>query len=134
MIAQLIEILRIQELSRIIEKELDLDLEIKEILSLNIKTIESSNKKEKEIELKQNQKIFNQSLISKSEENLQFNYIKSNATSAKPSTSLSLKTTYQSLIKRRTRSIQEICLTIEKTNIISQKVNKIKRIKKQLMR
>ena len=122
MIEQLIETSRISESSRIIK--------IKSQSDLNIEPIQFSNKKKKEIELKQNQKVFNQLLTSKSEEIFQFSYIESSATSAKLATSRSLETAYQSLIERKTASIQELRSTIDETNIIFQRVSRIKRMKK----
>ena len=68
--------------------------------------------------------------ISKPEKILRSNHIEFSATSAKLATSRSSKIAYQSFIKRRTTSIQEIRLAIDETNIISQKVNRIKRKKK----
>ena len=53
MIELLIETSKIQESSRIIEIELKSDSEIK------IEEIQSSNMKEKEVELKNNQKVLN---------------------------------------------------------------------------
>ena len=126
MIKQLIKISRIQEVSRITENKIKIRFRIKSRNKRN----SIFKKKRKKVELKDNQKVFIQLLISKSEEILQLSHIEFSATSAKSATSRSLEIVYQSSIEKITAFIQEIRSTIDETIIISQRVSRIKRMKK----
>ena len=129
MIELLIETSDIEQNARIIEIESksESDSKVKQI------SISSSNMKEKKIEIKNNQKVFHQLLIFESKsksESYQFSHIEFSAISV---TSRASEIAYQSLIERRTAS-KNIRSTIEKTNIIFQEMNRIKRMKKKHMR
>ena len=125
-----IETSKVDQSSRIIEIESKSDSKIKEI--------SVSNMKEKKIEI-DNSKIL-QLLISKFEKNLQFNQIEFNATLKTFAThdahaQASIQKIQSAIFIQKiqsTISTQKIQSTIHETNVIFQKMNKIKRMKKEV--
>ena len=130
MLNLLIETSKVDQFSRIIEIESKSNSEIKEI--------SASNMKEKKIEI-DNSKVL-QLFTSKSEENLQFNQIEFNAIlkifathDAHAQASIQKIQSTISIQKIQSATFtQKIQSTIHETNVIFQKVNKIKRIKKKI--